>query len=103
MENPGLSKNAQKRLDKQKRFAETRKEWKEKQKAKKKAKKALRNSQKVGDVGKIEPTLAPALTPRREPCGSLVIDLGYEELMTEKVGSIMDYMVLNSEFRNFIV
>lgn len=72
-----LSKNAQKRLLKEKRFAETRELWKAKQKLKKKESKARKRALSI----------PKPVTPdiQKQPSGQLIIDLAFEGLMTEKV------------------
>jgi tRNA (guanine9-N1)-methyltransferase len=81
-----LSKNAQKRALRQKKFAETRAEWKSQIKAKKKERKAQRQRllEALPDVEKEQPKVKLVQEP---PSGRIVIDLAFEHLMREKVAS----------------
>lgn len=77
-----LSKNAQKRLLKEQRFAETREQWKEKQKEKKRMKKSIKSEKPAAAVDIVKPG---------PPSGSLIFDLAYENLMTDKVRPVGFY------------
>lgn len=72
-----LSKNAQKRLLKEKRFAETRELWKAKQKLKKKESRERKKGLCIP-----KPVLSDV---QKDPSGQLIIDLAFEGLMTDKV------------------
>jgi tRNA (guanine9-N1)-methyltransferase len=76
-----LSKNAQKRLLKQQKFAETRAEWKAKTREKKRARRALKRLESLDDpkIG------AQKTTIDQEPkLGQILVDLSFEGLMNQK-------------------
>ncbi|PJF18740.1 hypothetical protein PSACC_01450 [Paramicrosporidium saccamoebae] len=77
-----LSKNAQKRLLKQQKFAETRAEWKAKTREKKRARKAQRRLEPLEDP---KPGARKTPTEQEPKLGQILIDLSFEGLMNQKI------------------
>ena len=81
-----LSKNAQKKAAKLAKFAATREAWKATKKEKNKAKKAVKNALKR--AASPDPTVPKrqktAAVPRELVDITLIMDLGFDELMTDK-------------------
>lgn len=82
-----LSKNAQKRLLKRMHFEATRSEWKAKKREKKRARKLAAASENIQEE---ERDAASALTEksavREPPKGTIIFDMGFNDLMTSTVG-----------------
>lgn len=89
IQTPKISKNALKRKLKLEKMAETRVQWKleerAKKKAKKEAKRLLLNNQEVIKVKDEEVKIhSSEFLTSKEEVGSIVIDLNFDSLMTEK-------------------